>query len=163
MLSQCGPYDQVEHKLIQDWIHTDNNSYDLAIFGDVLEHLTPREIHTVINQILRKFNHIIIVIPLHDIFQDDAYGNDLEIHKTYVTANFFDRYNPVEKHIAFGKNWTIMNIHIFSKLPKEKFYKRLSFILFHRLMLTLQPLGLARPFVNFLKRHLIKYKWLLRS
>jgi hypothetical protein len=49
---------------------------------------------------MEQFDHIIIVVPLHDIFQDDSYGNGLEIHWAYITHHFFDRYKPVEKHIV---------------------------------------------------------------
>jgi 2-polyprenyl-3-methyl-5-hydroxy-6-metoxy-1,4-benzoquinol methylase len=99
MLSNEGPYEKVSCALIQDWVFQDRNTYDLAIFGDVLEHLKPKDIHKIIKQCHNKFKQIIVICPLHDIFQEEAYGNPLEVHRTYVTDNFFDRYHCIEKHI----------------------------------------------------------------
>ena len=164
MLSDEGPYDEVYNALIQDWVFKDSNIYDLAIFGDVLEHLKPKDIHTVIRQCLNKFKHIIVICPLHDIFQDDFYGNPLEVHQTYITSKFFDRYNCIEKHIVKGGKWTIMNVHILPVCESaEPIWRKLSWFIFHRAMLVLQPLGMARPFVKFLKRYFLKYKKLLRD
>src|SRR5262245_12120377 len=58
-LVASGTYDQVEHALLQDWVDRDESQHDLAIFGDVLEHLTPREIHSVLTRCLRHFDHVI--------------------------------------------------------------------------------------------------------
>ena len=140
-----------------------HDPFDLIIFGDVLEHLRPREIHRVVNLCLRTFKKLIIVCPLHDIFQEDLFGNPLEVHRTYVTANFFDRYHPVEKHIVWGRRYTIMNVLIVPDAKIEPFYRRVSWWIFHRCMLLLQPVGLARPFVNLLKKTLIRFRWLLRG
>ena len=109
ILSAQSLYDEVYYSLIQEWVFKDLNKYDLAIFGDVLEHLTPKKIHTIIGRCLNKFKHIIVICPLHEIFQEEIYGNPLEVHQTYVTDTFFDRYNIIEKHIVKGKQWTIMN------------------------------------------------------
>jgi Methyltransferase domain len=164
MLSAEGPYDKVHCALIQQWVFEDAGKYDVAIFGDVLEHLKPGEIHKVIGQCLARFNHIIVVCPLHDIFQDDAYGNELEVHRTYITSGFFDRYNCVEKHIMKGKEWSIMNVRILpARAQAEPVWRKVSWSVFHRTMLVLQPLGLARPLVNVLKRYALKYKWLIRN
>ena len=163
MLVEQGIYHEVQHDLLQVWIQRDSHHYDLAIFGDVLEHLTLREIHWVIKKSIKKFDHIIIVTPLQEIFQEETYGNPLEVHRTYIISCFFDRYSPIEKHIVRGTKWTIMNVRILSKLKKDPLYRRMSWYIFQECMIVLQPLGLARPFVNFLKRYLIKYKWLLRG
>ena len=164
MLTKEKLYDEVHQILIQDWIYSANKEvYDLAVFGDVLEHLKPREIRKVINQCIRFFKEIIIICPLYDIFQDDFYRNPLEAHKTYITSTFFDRYNPVEKHIIRGKEWIIMNVCILSKFEPKALYRRSFWFAFHKCMLILQPIGLARLFVNFLKRFFIKFKWLLRD
>jgi len=161
-LRESGLYDEVCHDLLQRWVEKDAGTYDLAIFGDVLEHLTPSEIHMVVQQSLTKFKRIIIVCPLHDIFQEDCYGNSLEVHRAYITANFFDRYHPTEKHVVQGREWTIINVAINLK-PQVPLYKRISWGAFHASMVALQPIGLARPFVNFLKRNFLRYKWLLRD
>ncbi len=164
MLRNEGPYDEVHHALLQDWVRKDSQMYDVAIFGDVLEHLKPTEIHAVIRQCHRTFRHIIIICPLHDIFQEETYGNPLEIHQTYITSNFFDRYNWGEKHIIKGSYWTIMYVHIdTAPKPAESMRRKLSQNIFHGSMVVLQPLGLARPLVNVLKRYFLKYKKLLRG
>jgi hypothetical protein len=74
ILSAQGPYDEVHHSLLQTWIERYDGHSDLAVFGDVLEHLSRNEIHRVLRTCLRKFDHVIVVVPLHDIFQDDEYG-----------------------------------------------------------------------------------------
>jgi predicted SAM-dependent methyltransferase len=164
MLTKEKLYDEVHQIFIQDWISSTNKEvFDLAIFGDVLEHLEPKEIRRVIDQCIRFFKEIIVICPLYDIFQDDSYRNPVEVHQTYITSTFFDRYNPVEKHIIRGEEWIIMNVCILSTYEQKPLYRRLSWFAFHKCMLILQPIGLARPFVNFLKRFFIKYKWLLRD
>ena len=134
----------------------------MAIVGNVLEHLKPKEIHAFLGQCIKKFKQIIVVCPLYDIFQDDVYGNPLEIHQTYVTETFFDRYNIKEKHIIKTDEWTMMSLRIESACESQPIWRRLSWFVFHRTMLILQPLGLAKPFVRILKRYALKYKWLLR-
>ena len=160
-LIQQNLYDQVDGQLIQKWLATNNEQNDVAIFGDVLEHLTPREIHEVIRLCLPVFRAIIIVCPLHDIFQDESYGNPLEVHRTYVTDNFFDCYDISEKHIIQSGAWLMMNVLIVTGQQKADRLVRLVSRLFHYSVLLLQPLGIARPIVGFAKNHFLRYKWLL--
>lgn len=163
MLTEKGPYDEVKHDLLQRW-HTKNSQrYDLAIYGDVLEHLTPKEIKQVMESSLKYFSHIVVVAPLHDIFQEAAYGNPLEVHRSYITSGFFNRYNPIEKHVATTAGYLIMNVHILSEMRRNILPSGRLKGLFHIFMLAFQPLGLARPFVNFLKRYFIGYKYLIRD
>ena len=160
MLAECGLYDKVHHCLIQDWIRHNSSHYDLAIFGDVLEHLSHKELRRVVKKSLQLFDHVIIHVPLHAILQDDAYGNPLEIHRSYITERFFDRYRPTQKHIVTD-GYTIMNVMIQSRRKQELLLSSLCISLFHLLMVSLQPLGLARHFIDlvrpygrFLKRKL---------
>lgn len=161
MLAAEKIYDQVDCQLIQDWIATNRQHYDLAIFGDVLEHLTRAEIDRVMAHCLRHFKVIIVVCPLHEIFQDEAYGNDLEIHHTYVTEDFFDRYGYQEKHIVRSGAWIIMNVLIDTRIGPAPISRRIAWALFHLVVLLLQPFGLARPLVTLLKKRFLKYKKLL--
>jgi hypothetical protein len=163
MLAASGPYDDVRHMRIDDWIRADSGRYDLAIFGDVLEHLTPRQIHQTLRACTTRFKAVIVVCPLHDIFQESCYGNALEVHRSYITSDFFDRYRPVEKHIVVGSDWTIMNVLIRPGQQVSRWYRRWCGSLFHASMRLLQPIGLARPFVDLLKRYLKRYRWLLRD
>jgi hypothetical protein len=150
-----GVYNKVHHALLQEWVADGSDRFSLAIFGDVIEHLTPRQIHSVLSICLKRFDHIIIVVPLHDIFQDDSYGNELEIHRAYITESFFDRYMPIEKHIVEG-GYTIMNVRIDSSRERAPLVRSIPWKIFHCFMLVLQPLGLARVFVNLLKKTPIK-------
>jgi hypothetical protein len=150
-LSKGGVYSTASCKLLQNWLDDTSDRHSLAIFGDVIEHLTPGEIHRVMRSAMERFDHIIIVVPLHDIFQDDSYGNALEIHRAYITHDFFDRYKPVEKHIVQGDEYTIMNVLIPTKRMNEQTVKRWAWRAFHYSMLALQPVGLARPLVNLIK------------
>src|SRR5688572_8483075 len=42
MLREGSVYDRVDTALLQQWIDSNSGSYSLALFGDVIEHLTPR-------------------------------------------------------------------------------------------------------------------------
>ena len=129
----------------------------------MIEHLRHKEIHTVLKLCIKKFKNIIIVCPLYDIFQEDAYGNLLETHQTYITSTFFDHYKPVEKHIVIGEKFTLMNLYIKPSSNSIQLYRKLSWLIFHYIILVLQPIGLASPFVNCLKRYAMKFKYLLRN
>jgi len=158
MLSEKHAYDVVYHNLVQDWMDLDTDKYDTAVFGDVLEHLTPKEIRKVITKCFVKFNQIIIICPVYELFQDVHHDNVLEIHRTYMTPVFFDRYHPVEKHIVRGELWTIMNVLILSETEAEPWKRRVFWYLFDKSMYILQPTGLARPFVSLLKRTVFRDK-----
>jgi predicted TPR repeat methyltransferase len=73
-------YDQVVNcdarKL--DW----NNlgKFDVAIAGDVLEHMTKEEAVVLVNEILENCGTLIISIPIRYMPQDDIEGNPFEIH-----------------------------------------------------------------------------------
>jgi hypothetical protein len=162
MLEQGGVYDRVECALIQDWVERDGGRYSLAIFGDVLEHLPPRQIHRVLRACFTKFDHIIIVVPLNDIFQDDVYGNQLEVHRAYVTPAFFDRYRPVEQHIVKGGGYTMMNVLIMTQETQRDWQRRALAVSFDVVMKCLQPIGLARSFVDLLKPVVRSVSWLRR-
>lgn len=143
-------YNRIDNVLLEHWTHNNVNKYDLAIFGDVLEHLKPRIIRQVINKSLKFFKHIIIVVPLHEIFQGAEYGNELEIHRTYIGADYFDRYDPKEKHIVYGDYYNIMNILLSSEAKnKIQYHKKVLRIVRHYIIVFLQPFGLARAFVRF--------------
>ena len=68
MLVREGQYHKVSNNLIQDWIEANSDHHDLAVFGDVLEHLSTAEINRVMQKSIKIFDHIIIHVPLHEIF-----------------------------------------------------------------------------------------------
>lgn len=146
--------DHVDNVLLEHWIDNNDKNYDLAIFGDVIEHLKPRAIREVINKSFSSFKHIIIVTPLYDIFQQDDYGNKLEDHKAYIGINFFEYYSPAEKHIIYGAHcgtqYDIMNVLISTEFTDtRKFYKKILKRTRHYILTILQRVGLARVFANF--------------
>lgn len=159
-------YHSVRCDLLQDWLERDAGHYSVAIFGDVIEHLWPWEVRRCMKLALKKFDHIIIVCPLHDIFQEGATYeggeyNALEKHKTYITRGFFDRYDPISQHVVVGEEFTIMNVLIQTHRPKKPLMKRAAWNTFHLAMLALQPVGLARPTVDLLKMTMGRFKWIL--
>ena len=152
-LKRDGIYDQVCGMLISEWLRANTQHHDLAIFGDVLEHLPRREIFRTIRHALEVFGEIIIVVPLYDVCQGAAYGNALEIHRAYIDEHYFDRFNPVEKHIIKDKEHVMMNVRLNGghslttsglKLDRHR--------VFHYVMMTLDRMGLAKVFYNTLKR-----------
>ena len=152
MLQASGIYTEVCYGLIQDWLKNSTEHYDLAIFGDVLEHLTVSEIHWVMRKCLKRFGCIIVIVPLCDIFQLESYGNKLEIHKSYITESFFNRYKPEEKHIKVGEHYTIMNVKIITNTKKQPFtLRRFGKKMIQPFIPILQPLGLALPLVRLLQ------------
>ncbi len=162
MLESSGLYDEVHEALIQAWSEGNTVTYDLALFGDVLEHLTPREIHRVIRNCLPKFRELIVVVPLCHNQQDAVGGNRLEIHRSYVTPRAFRRYRPVEQHIVHAGYMDYMNVRIDSRAARIPWLRLLPQRLFHLAMLVLQPVGLARPLAWFLRHKLNRFKWLIR-
>lgn len=164
MLVREGPYHEVSNNLIQDWIEANSDHYDLAVFGDVLEHLSTSEINRVMQKSIQMFDHIIIQVPLHEIFQDGGNAIRLETHRSYITANFFDRYLLQEKHIisemnrpiSIGRRWLMMNVYIPCKIKRLPMHRLLSHWLYHFSMVILQKFGLAMPFIKDMRR--IKYR-----
>lgn len=161
-LAAKGIYDEVYPQLLQNWLswHAPNH-YSAVIFGDVIEHLKPGEIRKAMSDCMRMFDHIIIVVPLYDIFQDGVATNPLEKHQTYVTEGFFDRYLPIEKHIVESDGYTIMHLLIDTKRQRKSLKTRFMRSAFHMTMLTLQPMGLARPLVDVLKKLFGRHKALI--
>jgi hypothetical protein len=163
MLRGQGVYDEVHCELLQSWICGITERYDLATFGDVLEHLTPRDIHRVIRRAQRNFSEIIVTVPLGDILQGEVYGNPLEVHRTFITGKFFDRYKPVEKHIAIGTNWTIMNVRIAHHQRIFALRHRAARSLVRTSLRALQALGLGGLLAGVLRKRFARYHWMLRN
>lgn len=160
-LTRQNIYSSVSSLLLQEWLQQCNQRYDVALFGDVLEHLLPKALHQTIRLALQHFDYIVIVVPLHNIFQGAAYDNPLEEHQTYVTRDFFKRYKVLEQHVFRGEKAVVMNLLITSNHLTGVKDNHLSFKVFHLAMLLLQPLGLAKPFVTLLKKFGKSYKHML--
>lgn len=106
-------YNTVFPVTLQDFVNTTYKfNYDVALFGDVLEHLFRSEVIDYIDYFLYKCKWIIIVWP-SNLPQHDEGNNPYEIHKSNFTLNdltqkfdvqyyvknfaYFDRGNP---HLA---------------------------------------------------------------
>ena len=55
-------------------------SYDIGLFGDILEHVTKKEAQTLIKEVTPKTHLIIISIPIMHFPQDAVGGNPYEKH-----------------------------------------------------------------------------------
>ena len=55
-------------------------SYDIALFGDILEHMTKEEAQTLIKKVIPKTHLIMISIPIVHFPQDIVGGNPFEQH-----------------------------------------------------------------------------------
>lgn len=138
-------YDVVCHALIRDWLATNTQRYDLAIFGDVLEHLTRHDIFHTLRHARMYFDEIIIVVPLYDVSQNTIYGNALETHRAYITERYFDHLHPVEKHVVRTDKHVMMNIRI-NRACRETSWRTCSrHDLFRHAMVVLDRIGLAKP------------------
>jgi SAM-dependent methyltransferase len=58
----------------------DLGKFDVAIAGDVLEHMSKDEAITLVDQILENCKTLIISIPIRYLPQDEINGNPFEVH-----------------------------------------------------------------------------------
>jgi SAM-dependent methyltransferase len=61
-----------------DW--SDMGHFDVAIAGDVLEHMTKQQAIDLVESVLDHSNWLIISIPIRYMPQDDIDGNPFEVH-----------------------------------------------------------------------------------
>lgn len=71
-------YKQVFNQDICEFTFTEN-SYDLVIMGDVLEHLTIEQSHALLSKIADAKISVLVLVP-YNYEQGALYGNDAEIH-----------------------------------------------------------------------------------
>ncbi len=111
LLHTTGIYSEIEHALLQNWIADNMRRFDLAIFGDVLEHLDRREVFSVLNHVLDFAKHVIVTVPLRNLQQDGNLANPLEEHRAYLFEKNFDRrYLFREKHLlAPDPGYVVLN------------------------------------------------------
>jgi hypothetical protein len=105
-------YDDTYNNNLLDWLERNNKRYDLAVFGDVIEHLPIQHVYYALYMAHKWFNNIIINVPLRNIDQGVVDGNIYERHLSYLRENSFDIYNVVEKHIV--------------RLPQDKTYFKMN-------------------------------------
>ena len=125
LLSESGLYNRVDHALLQDWLRSNTGTYDLAIFGDVLEHLTRRQAFAAVNDALKIAPNVIVNVPLRNLHQDAFEANPLEEHKAYLTEHCFSkRFLMREMHVVSpGPGWSQFNAWI---VARKKFRLKTS-------------------------------------
>ncbi len=151
-LRQNRDYDAVDGMLIHDWFKVNTNRRGLAIFGDVLEHLPRREIFWTLAQAVRWFDEVVVVVPLFDVCQETVYGNELEIHRAFIDACYFDWMNPVEKHIVRTSEHTMLSVRINRHCTPQTWRTFSRHDFFRWLMARLERVGLAKALWRALKR-----------
>lgn len=164
MLNSIGLYHHVFNGLIMDWFEANSASFELAVFGDVLEHLPIGEVKKIIRKSSKIFDYIIVNVPLHEILQDGGDDLPLETHRSYITVKCFDKYRPTEKHIisdidrpiGVGRRWIKLNVFIPCNTPKLPIHRLLSYWFYHLSMEILQEFGLAIAYSKVVRR--IKYR-----
>jgi len=145
-------YNAVDGMLIREWFVKNTARYNLAIFGDVLEHLTRREIYWTLRQAARWFDEIIVVVPLFDVDQGTVHGNELENHRAFVDGCYFDWLKPREKHIVKTETYTMMSVRIDKTCIPGTFRTLSRHDIFRWWMTRLERIGLARVTWHALKR-----------
>ncbi|NCD40560.1 MAG: hypothetical protein EOL88_00560 [Bacteroidia bacterium] len=111
-----GIYNVVEKCDIREWWDS-KKTYDLAIFGDVLEHLEENEMFDLLVRLKGIFKYMMIVVPLGVVEQDECGGNPAEKHKTSIYEELFlerlDLYfKVVDRYVARSDDYSKMLITI---------------------------------------------------
>lgn len=66
--------------IVADALSVRFDFFDLAIFGDVLEHMTKEKARALIEQTREKATYIIVSIPHGSMPQGPVFGNEFESH-----------------------------------------------------------------------------------
>lgn len=99
-------YNTIFPVTLQEFIKTEYKfQYDVAIFGDVLEHLFRSEAIDYIDYFLYKCKWLLIAWP-NNMAQDDYGGNHHEIHKSNFTINDLTQKFDVQYYV---KNFCYYN------------------------------------------------------
>ena len=105
-------YNKVVKSNLIKWLEQNKKQYDVAIFGDVLEHLPKDQIDYALYLSLKHFKNILISVPLGKMEQGDVGGNIYEMHRSTISKNDFDKFNVIEKNVKSSKNHSMMNVWI---------------------------------------------------
>lgn len=85
-------YNVVHECTIQKFFETDTRQWDMILMTDVIEHFDKLEGIKILQQCkerLTRKGHLVIVTPAVWIEQGDAYGNELERHRSLWTPADF--------------------------------------------------------------------------
>ena len=126
-------YNKVYSQSIQEYTQSNpTNRYDVAIFGDVLEHLFRSAVIDYLDYFLYRTRWVIVVWPTH-LPQDDYENNHYEVHRSnfslkdladkfdvqyFVTTHGFD--NPEPASICGKFNYCVIKGHMVSQ--RESIY-----------------------------------------
>ena len=73
-------YNTIINQDIRNLNWKDIKTFDVAIAGDVLEHITKDDAIRLVDEILNISTHLIISIPIVHMPQDEYEGNPFEVH-----------------------------------------------------------------------------------
>ena len=85
-------YNVVHECTIQKFFETDTRTWDMILMTDVIEHFEKLEGLAILQQCIDRLSrrgHLVIATPGVWIEQGDAYGNELERHRSLWTAEDF--------------------------------------------------------------------------
>jgi hypothetical protein len=84
-IPEHGLWQKYDHVVVADVRHVDLHSVtyapDLAIVGDILEHLTKAEAKSVLMRLQAWADHLLVSIPIRHYEQGEVDGNWFEIHR----------------------------------------------------------------------------------
>ncbi|MFH1691145.1 MAG: radical SAM protein [Candidatus Omnitrophota bacterium] len=116
ILSEIKIYNSVSHCDLLKWLKNNKKIYDVAIFGDVLEHLDKEKIKLALKMACTQFKFLIIIAPLNDSSQDEIIGgNKYSIHKSRLLENDFNNFHILKKDIKSQDNYYKIGIIIKGK------------------------------------------------
>lgn len=90
-LKRLGAYRNVFHADIRGFEY---GNYDLIIFGDIVEHLTPEQAKAMLDYAKPRCKDMVIAVPF--LYRQGAiYGNPYEVHiQDDLTEELFDKRYP---------------------------------------------------------------------
>ncbi len=93
-------YDSVIRADVREW---NDFSYDLVIFGDILEHMSKADAVKVWDKVRKQARAAIISIPIVHYPQGEAEGNPYEVHVEdhWTTQDILDTFDGITEHIEF--------------------------------------------------------------
>lgn len=86
---------------------TPTQTYDLIIFGDVLEHLEQAEAVQVMSSVKPFARRILVSLPIIEWHQGECEGNPHEAHLHHWT------HDDIEKHFEPAASWTGDHIGVY--------------------------------------------------
>lgn len=118
-------YNKVASQEMEQWLDSNTRRYSVAVFGDVLEHVSRRASRRIVIKAAQWFDHIIINVPLENVYQEELDDNPYEIHRGYLVESDFDYFRSTEKHVlTLSEGYRKMNLWI--AVPRENLWQSLK-------------------------------------